>query len=672
MNTNIRRYSDENEFRDAGNWLDMVLACMSDGLTVFDRRYRLVYMNRVDRERSRELGLDPDSLLGKVLWTEFPGLAGKPCARRLIDAMEQRVSVSFEESTNDRWFEVYLSPTEDGGIAALTRDITDRKRAEEELSRSDEALRKTTEELEERVIQRTSELAKTVEELRSQHDQRQRAETIAGAERQRLDRLTELLPIGIMLISPTYHVLFQNRFVRERFGDADSRLCYELLFERAAPCDDCNIQINAPRYWESLDRMGRAYSIFSFPFAEIDGSPVILVVSIDMTERKAAQEQLQTANQQLIARAEQLRALLKELSRTEERQRREFAQMLHDEVQQLMVAIKFSAEYLAHQITNEEQRHEVRRIIDLVAQSINVTRSLTSELSPPVLHEGDFASTLHWLSRWMKENHGLEVELRVERPAPPLPEELRIMLFQSVRELLFNVVKHSGVARAALTASFDEGKAVHVTVEDRGKGFNPAEVSSDERGGFGLFNVRERIALLNGSVEMSSSPRDGARISLHVPIPQEKAPRLEKVKSLPVALPDAPITEPAMIRVLIVDDHTVVRQGLVEILSKQPGMVVVGEAVDGQQAVEQVRDLHPTLALMDISLPKLNGIEATRIITHEFQEVRVIGLSMHKQEDVASRMQEAGAARYMSKDCPVDQLVNAIYETMNVKVQPVH
>lgn len=649
----------------------MVLACMSDGLTVFDRSYRLVYMNRFDRERVRQRGLDPDSLLGKVVWVAFPDLAKRACARRLIDTMEQRVSLSFEESTNDRWFEVYLSPTEDGGVAALSRDITDRKRAEEELCKSEEALLRTKEQLEERVIQRTSELHRTVEELRRENDQRQRAESIADAERQRLDRLTELLPIGIMLISPAYHILFQNRFFRDRFGDANSSLCYELLFDRTTPCEDCNVlETNTSKYWESIDRMGRSYSIFSFPFAETNGSPVTLVVGIDMTERKSAQEQLQTANQQLVARAEQLRALLKELSRTEERQRREFAQMLHDEVQQLLVAIKFGAEYLARQITGEEQKTEVQRIIELVVQSISVTRSLTSELSPPVLHEGDFATTLHWLSRWIKERHGLEVEVQVERPAPSLPEELRIMLFQSVRELLFNVVKHSGVSKAAVNATFDED-AVHVTVEDQGKGFDPAEVPTAERGGFGLFNVRERIAILNGSVETSSSPGDGARISLHVPIPREKAPRMEAVKSLPVAIPDSPITEPGLIRVLIVDDHTVVRQGLVEILSKQPGMVVVGEAVDGQQAVEQVRDLHPTLALMDISLPKLNGIDATRIITHEFQGVRVIGLSMHTQEDVASRMQEAGAARYMSKDCPVDQLVNAIYETMNVKVQPV-
>jgi DNA-binding NarL/FixJ family response regulator len=114
------------------------------------------------------------------------------------------------------------------------------------------------------------------------------------------------------------------------------------------------------------------------------------------------------------------------------------------------------------------------------------------------------------------------------------------------------------------------------------------------------------------------------------------------------------------IRVLVVDDHKVVRQGLSRLLAAEPDMEIVGEAADGKVAVELTRQLIPDVVLMDISMPVLNGIEATRVIHAECPAVRVIGLSMFEEAEQALAMQDAGAVAYLTKSGPAEALVIAI------------
>ena len=114
------------------------------------------------------------------------------------------------------------------------------------------------------------------------------------------------------------------------------------------------------------------------------------------------------------------------------------------------------------------------------------------------------------------------------------------------------------------------------------------------------------------------------------------------------------------IRLLLVDDHQIVREGLVGLLEQEDDIEVVGQASDGELAVEMVRKLQPDVVIMDISMPRLNGIEATRRIVSEFPNIRVIGLSMHYEPEMANAMQRAGAANYISKDVPSENLMAAI------------
>jgi DNA-binding NarL/FixJ family response regulator len=114
------------------------------------------------------------------------------------------------------------------------------------------------------------------------------------------------------------------------------------------------------------------------------------------------------------------------------------------------------------------------------------------------------------------------------------------------------------------------------------------------------------------------------------------------------------------IKILLADDHAIVRQGLHSLLEKELDIEVVGEAEDGRKAMQLVQELEPDIVIMDITMPNLNGIDATNKITSEFPKVKVIALSIHSHRQFISRMLKAGASGYVLKECLFDEIVKAI------------
>jgi len=272
----------------------------------------------------------------------------------------------------------------------------------------------------------------------------------------------------------------------------------------------------------------------------------------------------------------------------------------------------------------------------------------------------------------MQQKHGLNVQLDIGQDAEPESEDMRVLLFQSVRELLFNAVKHAG-AKAAHVSLNNLDDHIEVTVSDRGAGFDPGQIArrAGKAGGFGLFSIRERLDMLGGRMEVDSAPGRGSRFTLRAPRraqtpPEPRVPttlagvRISKVGPSAVGVTDAARSPERRIRVLLVDDHVVVRQGLSHLLSEEADIEIVAEASDGQTAVEMIRRLRPDVVTMDINMPGMDGIEATRIIHAEFPDVRVVGLSMFEEEQRAKAMLEAGAVKYLAKSGPSEALVAAI------------
>ncbi len=412
----------------------------------------------------------------------------------------------------------------------------------------------------------------------------------------------------------------------------------------------------------------------------------------DVTERKQAEQALQQREQQLqelaatleqrvVERTMQLQALAVQLSQAEQRERHRLAKVLHDHLQQLLVGAKFQLSSLRSDLTDDVLLESAGRVDDLLDESVKVSRSLTAELSPPILYHGGMRNIFEWLARWMREKHGLAVHVDVDEAADEQAEEVRVLIFGAVRELLLNVVKHANVLAATIQMSREEDGLARVLVADKGDGFDAAHVQpGDHQGGFGLLNLRERLAALGGRVEVESGQGDGTRVTLVVPTALGRAAAeaaathaeiAEVVGACPaggaggdgVAGQAGAVRAAAVrrrIRVLLADDHAVVRDGLARMLLVQPGIEVVGTASSGIEARDLALQLEPDVVVMDVGMPGLSGMEATRQILAQLPETRVIGLSMHQESRIAAAMREAGAVAYMAKTSPPDMLIGMI------------
>jgi PAS domain S-box-containing protein len=358
-------------------------------------------------------------------------------------------------------------------------------------------------------------------------------------------------------------------------------------------------------------------------------------------------------------RSKQLQALAIELIETEERERRNFAHFLHEDLQQMLAAACMNLQSLSKAYSHDYALSDVNLILK---EAIEKSRCLSQAMSPPILNHLGLSAALEWLGQRMAEQFDLKVELEVSTEPVLDNTALKTFIFRSTQELLFNIVKHSETNRAHIVLSGSDSD-ISITVIDYGKGFEPG-VLRETSAGFGLLTIRERASYIGGNLKIESVPEKGSRFTITVPL--DAAYKVAAVEhDSDTLLKNKDVTAPANLkaRVLLVDDHTVIRQGLIKLLNDQPNIKIVGEAANGQEAIEQARKIKPDLILMDISMPVMDGIEATRKIKAEFPYVRVIGLSMYMDEQSAQSMRYAGAENYIVKTATPKELLQAIYGT---------
>jgi signal transduction histidine kinase len=263
-------------------------------------------------------------------------------------------------------------------------------------------------------------------------------------------------------------------------------------------------------------------------------------VAQDITERKTMEMMLHEWNHELerrvTERTKSLRNLATELNLAEQRERRRLATDLHDHLQQLLATCKLKLGHMKllgeldggrARLTNETE--------ELLAEALNYTRTLVAELSPPVLSQQGLGAGLKWLSDYMKR-FGMSVTVSVpERRVRGLPEDQAVLLFQSVRELLFNASKHAGTKEAWISFEQNEG-GLRIEVRDNGVGFAASAMDAPSEGSskFGLFSIRERMSALGGSLHITSSPEVGTRAVLLLPLIRREEPPLELSRAMEV------------------------------------------------------------------------------------------------------------------------------------------
>ena len=379
------------------------------------------------------------------------------------------------------------------------------------------------------------------------------------------------------------------------------------------------------------------------------------------------EEQVKGRTQELATSYARIRALATDLTIAEQTERRRLATELHDYLAQMLVVTRMKI----GQLLRQDHDHDVRTILQetdqLLHQSLDYTRTLVSELTPQALYERGLSAALRWLGDQMRRQKILTVAISLDAPELPLPEADAVLLFHSIRELLFNVLKHGKTDRATVLMSYDQD-VLSIIVSDHGCGFHVSGLREDRSDRFGLLSVRERMIALGGSFDLQSEPGKGTVVSLYLPFrmpmthieahetggegrsPTRAALIAEHIDpAVTIALAEnRDVATP--LRVLVVDDHQMVREGLCCMLKEYDDLTVVGEASTGEQALQLTGTLVPHVVIMDMNMPGWNGAETTSRILKAHPSTTVIGLSVQTDPHVAESMLNAGAAAFVQKD----------------------
>ncbi|MEZ4864861.1 MAG: response regulator [Caldilineaceae bacterium] len=242
--------------------------------------------------------------------------------------------------------------------------------------------------------------------------------------------------------------------------------------------------------------------------------------------RNVAEQQHQLAAQAetLAEQNRQIRVLASALTLAEQRERRRVAQLLHDQVQQLLYGLQMRFHLITEDMPSSappDLQRTMAEATSLLTDVIVAVRSLSVDLSPPILQDEGIDVALQWLATHTARVHGLQVDLQIEEgyKYQIKSEELHVLIFHLVRELLSNVVKHANVREARVHLFIEDGQP-KITIEDEGVGFEAAQIVQpvwDPNQGYGLYSVRERLALFGGQLKVDSHPGNGTYIEIILP-----------------------------------------------------------------------------------------------------------------------------------------------------------
>jgi two-component system, chemotaxis family, CheB/CheR fusion protein len=243
--------------------------------------------------------------------------------------------------------------------------------------------------------------------------------------------------------------------------------------------------------------------VASIQLIMIDQTEALLMSFIDISERVRAEQQT--------------RALAYELTKAEQAERQRISRLLHDDLQQRIFAAKVQMTSLDESYRRgdlESAQVNLNQIQSFLDESISLTRNLSIDLSPAILAGEGLSDALGWLATQMHEQYGLDVSIQTNGVSTRFEDTLRILLFQAVREALFNVVKHAQTQHAAVTMKKANGH-IHIIVGDGGVGF-PAD-SLDPNNGGGLTHIQRRVRLMGCDLSVQSQPGKGTQVIIQVP-----------------------------------------------------------------------------------------------------------------------------------------------------------
>jgi PAS domain S-box-containing protein len=410
----------------------------------------------------------------------------------------------------------------------------------------------------EKVGAQTLKLEKTNEEMRLEIAERRRVEKALVQSESRFRTVIREAAIGIALIDKKGHIIEANPALLAMLGYSPEEL-QGMDFTRISHPE------HAESSWKNFQKLltgqqdvgkletryirkdgwiGWGRQSISL-VRETGGKPQFAIALFeDITERRQSEDKIRTYQ-------EELQSLASELSLTEERERRRLATVLHDHIAQMLMVAKAKFEGLTESKLSRKLARPVAEVQKLVEESIRHTRSLIFELSPPILYDLGFEAAVDWLAEHMQQQYGLRVDVEDDGQSKDLDNEVRGLLFRSVQELLFNVLKHAGASRARVCMRRD-GDYLRVAIEDNGAGFAPDTLSvpPEKMAGFGLFSIRERLNYFGGRMQIDSIPGQATSVILTIPLKPDKKKRIRRAKPL-TAVKTPPVALKATARHLV-------------------------------------------------------------------------------------------------------------------------
>jgi PAS domain S-box-containing protein len=395
----------------------------------------------------------------------------------------------------------------------------------------------------------------------------------------------------------------------------------------------------------TLDVKGQRQRLIHFSLSPVRNSQRqdVCVVATELTE-------LMEASEALRSKEESLRLLSARLLQLQDEERRRISRDLHDTTGQKLAFQSMLLGRIGK--TAKDLDTESRALLDecqaLNGQLVEEVRTVSYLLHPPLLDEMGLASAVQWYAEGFSRRTGIVTDVKISPKFGRLSPDVEVTFFRIVQESLTNVHRYSGSSRAYVHLKGAEDQVI-VEVGDYGKGIEREELNARDGTvaplGVGIQGMTERMRQLSGKLEIKSKPKSGTVVIATLPIARPQA--ADSQQAAPASEPTADVVKK---RILIADDHEMLRQGLRTALQKEAGWEICGEAVNGQEAVEMASALRPDLIVMDFEMPVLNGLAAAREISRNCPQTKILIFTIHGSDQVAKDIYAAGAHACVSKD----------------------
>jgi CheY-like chemotaxis protein len=337
----------------------------------------------------------------------------------------------------------------------------------------------------------------------------------------------------------------------------------------------------------------------------------------------------------------------------QDNERRKISRELHDSVGQSLVAIKMSIHRFKNEnaIGDNRDLDEALRILD---STISEIRTLSHLLHPPNLELLGLRASLAWLGDGFEQRTGIQTRLEAPTALPPISTAAATAIFRIAQEALTNVHRHAQASRVILRVVFTRSE-LQVEIADDGKGFDDVEAC---RQGVGILGMQERLADLDGILRVESGRNAGTSVFATVPLETETRPESGETEH-PLAKPVADLHGRAA-RILVVDDHPAMRQGVRTILDSCADLEVCGEAATPDEATRLIANLHPDIVLLDLQLGPKDGWSVVRHMRVMNSSAKIIIFSHFSERFVAAAAKNSGCAGFVSKSLAGQEMIEAI------------